>query len=171
MEHVGVVVPVFNEVYYTKQFIHSLACQKLSDDFKLSLCIIDNNSTDETSQLTSQSIIELESEFDTSHILEAVHIIRNSENTGYGPACNAGLRYLNDLFQKQDVSVHGFLVCNNDMILNSDCIQNLIRCSDANPGSGIIGGRLLFPDGNTALWSVFGAVWLGDAQGWRTSRA
>lgn len=90
----AIVIPVWNNWSYTKRAIQDLS--NLPDDHKL--FIVDNGSTDNTKNLQSSG---------------KIYVIRNSENLGFGRACNAGFfeavefGYENVMFLNNDIGVFG----------------------------------------------------------------
>lgn len=136
-KYVGIVIPVHNEFFYTKKFIHSLLLQIIPDNYKLVLVVVDNNSSDETKDFKVEEVSTKES------FLENILLIRNKENLGFGPACNQAMDHLYDLYGDL---LHGMLISNNDVELDKECLKNLIQCADLESSYGIVGGKLLFPD-------------------------
>lgn len=68
--------------------------------------------------------------------------IFNRDNRGYGAGMNPGIRYAMD---------HGadyIFLLNNDVIVNQpDFLAKLVTFMEENPAVGIVGPKLLFPDG------------------------
>lgn len=145
---VGVIVPVFNEILYTKKFIDSFVKQEFKGVTKV-LIIIDNASTD----TTWEELKNYKSSLENNYIITVLH---NDENIGFGPACNQGMKYLDENYV-----LEGILISNNDIELENDCLENLITCSHLHSSYGIIGGKLFFPDGSLQHCGAF----LG-AYGW-----
>jgi GT2 family glycosyltransferase len=76
-------------------------------------------------------------------------LLRFDAPTSFAHACNEGFRAQpNDLV----------LLLNNDVLLEPDAIQAMVRVLDEDPGVGICGLRLLFPDGTLQ----HGGVVFGD---------
>lgn len=106
------------------------------------IIVVDNNSTDD-------SLATANSEYPT------IKIVRNAYNTGYATACNQGIQ----LSQGQFV-----LLCNNDILLPNNVLEQLTHDFANYPKAGLIGGQLLAPDGHlsrsagniTNFWSELG---------------
>jgi len=149
---VGVVVPVFNQLTFTKLFLHSLSTQILPESTQLIVIVIDNASTDGT-----QEFLELWKVQSSNSFASAV-VITNSENVGFAKAVNQGLQYFLDNNKKYSLS--SVLVANNDMELDPNCIQALITASATYKDGGVFGGQLFLPDGRIqhagALLGVYG---------------
>lgn len=142
MKSLGIIIPVFNQCSYTKRLVLSFMKQKITKFDKVYYIFINNNSTDETSDyLTTLSI---------SGSLETVYQITNTENKGYGPAVNQGIK----LFLSYE-PMGSVLVMNNDMEIMEDTVDKLVEASEEKEDCGIVGGKLLFPDGNVQHGGAF----------------
>ncbi|MDT8364446.1 MAG: glycosyltransferase family 2 protein [Nitrosomonas sp.] len=91
--------------------------------------VVDNASTD-------ASIVELERRFPDSERLE---IIRLTENRGFASGCNLGMRATATPF---------VLFINPDCLMNSGVVARLQQVIESDPNIGMVGGRLLYPDGS-----------------------
>ena len=130
---VVVVCPVLNQAFYTKQFLKSLDKQVFKD---FAVVIVDNGSTDETPDFLKTIWCP---------ISDTRHVIYNETNRGYAGGCNDGINLARKIYPDADV-----LICNNDMELLPECISELVKVVDTVKPDlrvGILGGRLLFPDG------------------------
>jgi len=107
---VSVVIPVYNQVHYTKQCVSSIARWT---DVPYELVIVDNASTDGTEEFLSR--------------LDA-KVITNPSNLGCAKAWNQGI-------QASQGKVIGIL--NNDMVLTPGWLSGLLRFMD-NKGHGIV---------------------------------
>lgn len=67
-----------------------------------------------------------------------VHIIQNAENLGFSRGMNAGLR---------QISADLVVLLNNDVLVQPNWLVELIRPFHQDPTIGIVGAKLLFPDG------------------------
>ncbi|MEI7483594.1 MAG: glycosyltransferase family 2 protein [Ignavibacteriota bacterium] len=101
-----------------------------SGDFKkyngeIEIILIDNNSSDGTSEEVSRSY-------------PSVTLIKNSNNTGYAPACNQGMKIAKGL---------NTLLLGSDTVIKDNAIADCLNYLNENPECGAVGGKLLFPDG------------------------
>lgn len=119
----SIIIPVFNQVDYSWHCLHSL----LQCDTHLSreIIIIDNASSDRSDELFKG-------------LSGAFKVIRQQQNLGFVEACNQGAataqgRYL-------------FLL-NNDTQLRPNCLDAMRQQLDQHPEVGIVGAKLLYPDG------------------------
>jgi len=69
-----------------------------------------------------------------------VKVIANSRNVGFAAGNNRAIRKGGGRY---------FLILNNDTIPIGDCLAQMVRFLDQNLEVGIVGGRLLNPDGTT----------------------
>ena len=119
----SIIIPVFNQLEYTKQCIAEL--YKYTPNALYELIIIDNNSTDGTKEYLSG-------------ISEIYKVVRNKDNFGYAKACNQGAK----------LAVGKFLVfLNNDTVPTAGWLESLIDCAQSDEEVGIVGSKLLYPDG------------------------
>ncbi|MBN2035388.1 MAG: glycosyltransferase, partial [Chitinispirillaceae bacterium] len=120
---VSIIVPVFNKVAMTKQFLDSFV-RALPDTIPLELIIVDNASTDTTADLLDAARRDYE-------WLSAVSL---PENAGYGGGCNAGA----------SCAKHSHLLfLNNDILFFRHWLEPL--CSVFSDKTvGVAGGRLVY---------------------------
>ena len=88
--------------------------------------VVDNHSSDD-------SIENAQSKY------PFIQVINNSCNTGYAHACNQGI---------QKSCGEYILICNNDLELSPDILDQFIADFNQNPNAGLIGGQLLASDGS-----------------------
>jgi len=120
---VSVIIITWNALSYLKKCLHSLYERNI--DFQFELIIIDNNSSDGSIDFIEKNYPECV-------------LIKNSENKGVGPARNQGLAIAKGEYSLiLDVDTE-FLTANG-LKLISDYM-------DTNPGAGILGAKLLFPN-------------------------
>lgn len=100
MKKLAIVIPVFNNWYYTKKTLQSLL--KLDKETH-KIIIVDNGSTDETNKLNSSEMIE---------------VIRNTDNQGFGLACNQGFEFAKRL------GYENVMFLNNDIKIDKDNCTN-----------------------------------------------
>ena len=120
---VSIIIPVFNKVEYTARCLQALEVNT-SRDLRYEVIIIDNASTDATPGFLAS--------------LEGpVTVIRNEKNLGFARACNQGAALANGDY---------LVFLNNDTEPQPGWLDALLaRAQDENVG--IVGAKLLFPDG------------------------
>ncbi len=119
----SIVIPVFDQLGYTRRCLEALL--ERPPALRHELVVVDNGSTDGTGAY-------LES------LGDAVRIISNPTNLGFGQACNQGVR-----------AAYGdyVVLLNNDTIPHPGWCDALVECALANPGVGAVGAKLLYPLG------------------------
>jgi N-acetylglucosaminyl-diphospho-decaprenol L-rhamnosyltransferase len=88
------------------------------------LIVVDNGSTDGTVELVRER-------FPEARLVE-------QENRGFGAGNNAGMRLGSGRY---------FLLLNPDAWLTGDALEQLVAFADAHPEAGVVGPKLLNPDG------------------------
>ncbi len=119
-----IVIPVFNRVDLTRQCLAALDASTPSHLYEV--VVVDNGSTDETAAFLRRAR--------AAGILRAVF---PGENLGFGKACNLGA----SLARGANV-----VLLNNDTIPGNGWLEALIEVAE-NQSVGIVGSRLLYPDG------------------------
>jgi GT2 family glycosyltransferase len=129
---VAVVVPVFNGSGFIGDCLESVRAQSVA----CSVIIVDDASTDDSAALIAQRFPE-------------VALIRNPVNLGFAATVNLGLQRAN--------AADFVFVLNQDTVLDQACVARLIDAFGALPGAGIMGCKILYPDGETVQ---HGGGWL-----------
>jgi N-acetylglucosaminyl-diphospho-decaprenol L-rhamnosyltransferase len=91
------------------------------------IIVIDNGSTDDSVEMLRRQFPE-------------VRLVTIPKNISISAATNEGLRLGIGRYS---------LILNNDIVLQGDCLDQMVKFLDQNPKAGIAGGRLLNPDGST----------------------
>jgi GT2 family glycosyltransferase len=156
IRNIGTVVPVFNNLFYTKQLLQSIkrvaVTSKLVSKFKI--VVVDNGSTDGTRDFLQEEKYSITNSSENATNIEFEYIL-NETNQGYGGGCNRGI----ELLQKDEIE-YDYLIANNDMIFLDNVFDELIKAAYSKDNIGIVGGKLLFPDNTIqhagAFLNVFG---------------
>jgi len=112
----------------------------------IEIIVVDNGSTD-------GSVAYLKK-------LKNIKLLINQKNEGFSKAVNQGIRKSQGKF---------LLLLNSDIIVKKDALSKLVDFAKKEPQAGVIGGRLLDPDGSPqgscfylpTLWRVIREFWLG----------
>ena len=133
---VSVIIVVWNAKKYVLECLESLReyCQHVYDE----VIIVDNASIDGTPELIAEMFPEFK-------------LIRNLENLGFAKANNIGMEQCS-----------GDYVClvNSDVKFTSDCLSPLLKFLSENPEVGMVGPKMLLPDGRVARSTMrFPTVW------------
>jgi GT2 family glycosyltransferase len=110
-----------------------------SEEINFRVCVVDNNSPDDSVEMVRTEFPQ-------------VHLIANRENVGYPAANNQGLRALGVRDEGRGTKDEGntpryALLLNPDTELPPDGLAQVVAYMDAQPDIGVIGPKLVLPDG------------------------
>lgn len=129
---VSVIIPVYNQFQFTLRCIWSIL--RAGDAARLQIIIADDGSQDETQGFFSA--------------IPQVTYLRNPENLGFLNSCNhAALSATADYL----------FFLNNDTAVLPGWIDRLLETARALPEAGLIGAKLMYPDGT--LQEAGGYIW------------
>jgi GT2 family glycosyltransferase len=135
---VSVIIPSYGQVDYTLRCLASIAAAPPTTSIEV--LVVEDASGD-------PAVPQLEQ-------VEGLRLIRWPANRGFLRSCNDAAK----LAQGELL-----LFLNNDTELMPDAIDALVRLLDARPDAGMVGSRLLYPDGT--LQEAGGIVWR-DGSAW-----
>jgi GT2 family glycosyltransferase len=142
MEKIGILIPVFNKLEYTKKCLRNLtgiftADKALSDSFVV--IVIDDASTDGTYQWIN------------AHHRTDVHILRGDGNLWWSGGINRGARYALDELKCSHV-----LLWNNDIEVGADYFRTLLGHAKHYGEHVIIGSKIYGNLEKNLVWSMGG---------------
>jgi len=141
---------------------------------KVSLVIVNWNGLEDTiecldslRQITYPNydviLVDNDSEGDDVKILESkygsyINIIQNDKNYGFAKGCNVGIR---------DALARGtdyVLLLNNDTVVASDFIEELVNVAQNDSKVGIVGGKIYTYESPEVIWFAGGSInyWTGN---------
>lgn len=139
---VSVIIPVHGKLAWTIACLRSIASHPT--DVSLEVIVVDDASPDDTANVLVR--------------VEGLRLLRNEVNLGFVGSSNAGA-----------VAARGryLLFLNNDTQVTPGWLDRLVQTFVEEPRCGIVGSRLVYPDGR--LQEAGGLVY-ADAQAWNVGR-
>ncbi|OOG37402.1 hypothetical protein B0E51_16225 [Rhodanobacter sp. C05] len=120
---VSIVVPVYNHLEQTRHCLHALA--QVGTSYTFEVIVVDDGSTDGSAEWLADC--------------PQVRIQRMAENGGFVSACNAGARIARGRY---------LVFLNNDTEVTTGWLDALIGTFEQYPGCGLVGAKLIYPDGS-----------------------
>jgi GT2 family glycosyltransferase len=135
---ISVIIVNFNGKKFLDDCLLSLSCQTFRD---FEIILVDNGSSDESAEYVRERY-------------PSVILVETGKNLGFAGSTNTGIR-----------AAHGEFIftLNNDTIADPYLLEEISKPMRADPGMGMCGTKMLFPDGrinSTAICiSRSGAAW------------
>jgi len=138
----AIVIPVFNNSLYT--FNCLLSVLRNTEDVPYEVIVVDDASTDDTQSMLAK--------------IDNVRVETNPRNMGFVQTCNSGARRATGKY---------VVFLNNDTQVHRGWLSALVRVAENDSSVGMVGAKLLFPDGR--LQEAGGIIWR-DASAWNYGR-
>ena len=134
IEPVCVIITVWNQVEHTMACLETVVSQEYES---LSVLVVDNGSADDTVAQVSS-------------VYPQVEILSLPENLGPTRGYNAGFRHT------LDNGFNLFFLLNNDTLLATDCISELVKDAEMDSNIGLVMPKIYYADEPNRIWSVGG---------------
>lgn len=131
---VAIIVLTWNQRDLTLDCLASLKAMHYPVD-RLLLIVVDNGSADGTAQAIRERYPD-------------VVVLENGENLGFAEGNNIGIRYAME---------HGaeyVMLLNNDTVVDTTMLTNLLDISESDPTIGIVGPKMLYFEPPDVIWSA-----------------
>jgi len=139
---VSIVIPAYNHWEYTHRCLASLAATSATASFEV-IVVDDASSEEPPAGLTATP---------------GLRTLRNAENLGFIGTCNAGAAAARGEF---------LVLLNNDTEVRDGWLDELLRTFETAPDTGLVGARLIYPDGRL---QECGGMIFSDGSGWNYGR-
>lgn len=129
---VSIIILTYNKAEHTHACLESILAHS---DIPYEVIVVDNGSTDSTRELLGR--------------MPGLRVEYNGENAGFIRGCNQGAAMARAPY---------LLFLNNDTFVTPGWLSTLIRTIDSAPGCGVLGCRLVYPNGSlqeagSIIWS------------------
>ncbi|MGB7451050.1 MAG: glycosyltransferase, partial [Lysobacterales bacterium] len=139
---VSIVIPVYNKWVYTAACLRSLL--DAAGKYSFEVIVVDDQSTDETAERLAD--------------IDGLTHLRNEKNLGFVGSCNRGARQARGEY---------LVLLNNDTQVLEGWLDELIDTFEREPQAGLVGARLVYPDGSL---QESGGIVFNDGSGWNYGR-
>ena len=139
---VSIIIPVYNQIHYTYACLVSIL--ENTEGFDYEIIIADDVSTDATKEIDK--------------FVSGLVIARNESNQGFLKNCNNAAKKARGEY---------IFFLNNDTTVQKDWLPPLIRLLESDKSIGMVGSKLIYPDGR--LQEAGGIIW-SDGSGWNYGR-
>ena len=139
---VSIIIPVYNQIHYTYACLVSIL--ENTERFDYEIIIADDVSTDATKEIDK--------------FVTGLVIARNESNQGFLKNCNNAAKKARGEY---------IFFLNNDTTVQKDWLPPLIRLLESDKSIGMVGSKLIYPDGR--LQEAGGIIW-SDGSGWNYGR-
>jgi GT2 family glycosyltransferase len=124
----SIIIPVRNRAVFTKACLLAIEKSVCAERIRYEVIVVDNGSTDDTPVLLTAWVRSRTN----------ARILRMQQNCGFAHACNQGARMARGRY---------IVLLNNDTLPTPGWLEKMVELAQGDGQIGIVGSRLLFPDG------------------------
>jgi GT2 family glycosyltransferase/glycosyltransferase involved in cell wall biosynthesis len=139
---ISIIIPVYDQIDVTLDCLHSIKLNTIGLPYEV--IVVDDNSSAHTQECL--------------HRIKGLRVLRHTANAGFLDSCNDGAAMARGEF---------LIFLNNDTEPQKGWIQALLRVFKERPDAGLVGAKLVYPDGRL---QEAGAIIFNDASGWNYGR-
>ena len=140
---ISIIIPVYNQILHTYNCLRSLA-DIMDGSLPFEVIVMDDHSSDNTQEVLAR--------------VQGVRSVFNEENLGFIGSCNRGASLAKGEY---------LFFLNNDTVVMPNCIEELLATFKIVPKAGLVGAKLLYPNG--LLQEAGGIIWQ-DGSAWNYGR-